>query len=243
MERPDLTRLDYVSHERTHGAALSQLSPVTAGSSENLNSSAVYVVDDDESLRISLDDLFRSFGLRVQAFASPQDFISAPMPDVPSCLVLDVRLRGQSGLAFQNEMARSGRRIPIVFMTGHGDIRMTVTAMKAGAIDFLVKPFRDQDMLDAVTHALEVDRVRRDAERVFARLRVRYESLTTREREVLSHVTAGLLNKQIADQMNLSEITVKIHRGNVMKKMNATSAVDLVRKAEILGIPMPGVAS
>ncbi|CDY76003.1 two-component response regulator [Caballeronia glathei] len=205
-------------------------------------SSIVYVVDDDESLRTALRNLFRSVGLDVQVFASPREFLMYSKPDVPSCLVLDVRLQGQSGLAFQTEIAEAKLSIPIVFMTGHGDIAMSVKAMKAGALDFLAKPFRDQDMLDAVAHALEADRVRRGTEKGMAELRGRYESLTPREREVLGYVVAGLMNKQIASEMNLSEITVKIHRGQAMKKMASRSVADLVRKAEALGVQLPAGA-
>ncbi len=220
---------------------MSGLSPISASSDDDLDSPMVYVVDDDEPVRISLNDLFRSFGLRVQAFPSPREFVSATMPDVPSCLVLDVRLRGQSGLAFQSEIAKSGRQIPIVFITAHGDINMSVRAMKAGAMDFLVKPFRDQEMLEAVAHALETDRARRDAQKVVLGLRDYYELLSHRERQVLALVAAGLMNKQIASRLNVSEITVKVHRAQVMKKMEATSLADLVRKAEILGIPLPSM--
>jgi FixJ family two-component response regulator len=196
----------------------------------------VYVVDDDESMRFSLGTLLRSVGLRVETFDSPRDFLAFPKYDAPSCLILDVRLRGESGLAFQEQIAKSDVHMPIVFMTGHGDIPMTVKAMKAGAVDFLAKPFRDQDMLDAVTNALARDGERLAVEQSIAALRVAYESLTPREREVMGFVVAGLMNKQIASEMNLSQITVKIHRGHVMKKMAARSVADLVRKSESLGV-------
>ncbi|MBP0596115.1 response regulator transcription factor [Paraburkholderia sp. LEh10] len=196
----------------------------------------VYVVDDDESMRFALGNLFRSVGLRVEAFESSRDFLAFPKYDAPSCLVLDVRLRGESGLAFQEHIAKSEVHMPIVFMTGHGDIPMTVQAMKAGAVDFLAKPFRDQDMLDAVANALALDAKRLNAEQSNAALRVAYDSLTLREREVMGFVVAGLMNKQIAAEMNLSVITVKIHRGHVMKKMAARSVADLVRKSESLGV-------
>jgi FixJ family two-component response regulator len=200
----------------------------------------VYVVDDDESMRSALGGLLRSVGLRVETFESPQDFLAFPRDDAPSCLVLDVRLRFESGLAFQEQVMKSGVCMPIVFMTGHGDIAMTVKAMKAGAVDFLAKPFRDQDMLDAVANALARDGERLTAEQAISALRVAYDSLTPREREVMGFVVAGLMNKQIASEMNLSEITVKIHRGQVMKKMAARSVADLVRKSESLGInPQP----
>ena len=196
----------------------------------------VYVVDDDESMRRALINLLRSVGLRVETFGSSADFLAFPKYDAPSCLVLDVRLRGESGLAVQEHIAESDVHMPIVFMTGHGDIAMTVKAMKAGAVDFLAKPFRDQDMLDAVANALARDGERLAVEQSIAALRVAYESLTTREREVMGFVVAGLMNKQIASEMNLSEITVKIHRGQVMKKMAARSVADLVRKSESLGV-------
>jgi FixJ family two-component response regulator len=198
--------------------------------------STVFIVDDDESLREALGSLFRSVSLRVETFGSAADLLRSKLPDVTSCLVLDVRLPGLSGLDFQAELAKANIRIPIIFMTGHGDIPMSVQAMKAGAVDFLTKPFRDQDMLDAVAAALERDRNRRKDEQQFADRRTRFESLTDREREVMGLVTAGLMNKQIAGELGLSEITVKIHRGHVMRKMAARSLADLVRMAELLGV-------
>lgn len=198
--------------------------------------SVVYVVDDDEAMRLALSSLFRSIGLHVETFESSQAFLAFPKHDAPGCLVLDVRLRGESGLAFQDELTKSGMCMPIVFMTAHGDIAMTAKAMKAGAVDFLAKPFRDQDMLDAVSSALARDGERLAAERSIATLRSAFESLTPREHEVLELVVAGMLNKQIASALSLSEITVKIHRGQVMKKMNARSLADLVRKAEALRV-------
>jgi len=200
--------------------------------------SMVYVLDDDESIRLSLSSLLRSVGLTVEVFESSQQFLAFPRREVPSCLILDVRLRGESGLTFQEELARSGLGMPIVFMTGHGDIAMTVKAMKAGALDFFAKPFRDQDMLDAVTQALARDAERLAAEHSTDALRTSYASLTPREQEVMAFVVAGLMNKQIASEMNLSEITVKIHRGQAMKKMAARSVADLVRKAEAIGIAL-----
>lgn len=173
----------------------------------------VYVVDDDESMRDAVRNLLRSVGLNVETFGSAQEFLAFDMPDVPSCLILDVRLKGQSGLAVQEQISASQLGLPIVFMTAHGDIAMTVKAMKAGAKDFLAKPFRDQDMLDAVANALASDEERREACRSVADLRRCYDSLTAREREVMAFVASGLMNKQIAGEMNLSEITVKIHRG------------------------------
>jgi FixJ family two-component response regulator len=196
----------------------------------------VLVVDDDESMRVALTYLFRSMNLEVRVFGSAADFLACKLPDIARCLVLDIRLPGVSGLEFQDDLAEAGIDIPIIFMTGHGDISMSVRAMKAGAVDFLTKPFRDQDMLDAVTQALARDSSSRAGAREVADLRQRFESLTPRQSEVMALVTAGLMNKQIAGQLNLSEITVKIHRGQMMKKMAARSVADLVRMAQALGI-------
>jgi FixJ family two-component response regulator len=197
---------------------------------------AVFVVDDDESMRVALGYLFQSMNLPVKAFSSAAELLNSKLPDIASCLVLDIRLPGVSGLEFQDVLAKAGIHIPIIFITGHGDIPMTVKAMKAGAVDFLTKPFRDQDMLDAVTRALDQDRKRREGETAVSGLRTRLESLTPRQSEVLTLVTSGLMNKQIAGQLNVSEITVKIHRGQVMKKMEARSLAELVKMAELLGI-------
>jgi len=196
----------------------------------------VFIVDDDESIRVALSYLFRSMNLHVEVFSTATAFLESKLPNIASCLVLDIRLPGVNGLEFQDVLAKSGIHIPIVFMTGHGDIAMSVKAMKAGAIDFLPKPFRDQDMLDAVMRALDQDRERRDEREAVSRLRRLFESLTRREREVLTLVISGLMNKQIAYRLEVSEITVKIHRGQVMKKMEARSLADLVRMAEMLGI-------
>jgi FixJ family two-component response regulator len=196
----------------------------------------VFVVDDDQSMRVALTYLFQSMNLRVKAFSSTAELLKSKLPDVVSCLVLDIRLPGVNGLEFQDVLSKTGIHIPIVFMTGHGDIPMSVKAMKAGAVDFLTKPFRDQDMLDAVTRALDRDHKRRKGEKVVSKLRQRFESLSQREREVLTHVTSGLMNKQTAGLLKLSEITVKIHRGNVMRKMEARSLAELVKMAEALGI-------
>jgi len=196
----------------------------------------VFVVDDDPSLRNALTNLFRSVGLRAEVFGSAPELLQSKLPDVPSCLILDIRLPGQSGLDFQTELAKANIHIPIIFMTGHGDIPMTVRAMKAGAIDFLSKPFRDQDMLDAVATAIERDRKRRKDEKIVSDLRAHFDSLTPREQEVLALVAAGLMNKQIAAEISLAEITVKIHRGHIMRKMGARSLADLVRMAEMLGV-------
>ena len=201
----------------------------------------VFVIDDDESIRVALTYLFRSMKLATTVFASAPEFLRATLPDVPSCLVLDIRLPGVSGLEFQDDLAKAGIHIPIVFMTGHGDVPMSVKAMKAGAVDFLTKPFRDQDMLDAVTRALERDRMRREEEKTAANLRTVFETLTRREREVMGLVTSGLMNKQVAGKLNVSEITVKIHRGHVMRKMGARSLADLVRMAEALGLSRANV--
>ena len=196
----------------------------------------VFVVDDDESMRVALTYLFQSMNLHVEVFSTAAAFLESKLPKITSCLVLDIRLPGVNGLEFQDLLAKAGIHIPIVFMTGHGDIPMSVKAMKAGAIDFLPKPFRDQDMLDAVTKALESDRKRRESEAAISDLRARFELLTPREREVMGLVTAGLMNKQIAAETELAEISVKIHRGHVMKKMAARSLADLVRMAETLEI-------
>jgi FixJ family two-component response regulator len=196
----------------------------------------VLVVDDDASLRNALNNLFRSVGLQTELFASASELLQSKLPDVPSCLVLDIRLPGVSGLDFQAELTRANITIPIIFMTGHGDIPMTVRAMKAGAIDFLTKPFRDQDMLDAVTSAIEADRKRRAREVELADMRSRIAELSPRELEVMALVTAGLMNKQVAAETGLAEITVKIHRGHIMKKMGARSLADLVRMAQVLGV-------
>jgi len=196
----------------------------------------VFVIDDDASMRTSLSSLFRSVGLKVEVFDSAIDFLRVARPDAASCLVLDVRLPGVSGLDFQAELAKANIRIPIVFITGHGDIPMTVKAMKAGAVEFLTKPFREQDLLDAVRLGLERDRQRRAGEAIVSELRGRFEALTSREQEVMAFVTSGLMNKQIAADLGVSEITVKVHRGNVMRKMAAKSLADLVRMADVLGI-------
>lgn len=198
--------------------------------------SVVYVVDDDESMRRAVSMLLRSVGYQVETFASATDFLASSRQDVPSCLILDVRLKGQSGLAVQEQFAASKMQIPIIFMTAHGDIAMSVKAMKAGAMDFLAKPFRDQDMLDAVESALTRDAARRQTDTRDAGLRQRYEELTPREKEVMAYVVRGLLNKQIAAELTLSEITIKIHRAQAMKKMGARSLADFVLKAEALGI-------
>ena len=196
----------------------------------------VFVVDDDPSVREALGSLFRSVGLRVELLGSAAEFLQHKRPDGASCLVLDIRLPGVSGLDFQGQLLKANIRTPIIFMTGHGDIPMSVRAMKAGAVDFLAKPFRDQDMLDAVSTAIERDRKRRKEEEVTHDLRARFESLTPREQEILALVVSGLMNKQIAAETELAEITVKIHRGHVMKKMGARSLADLVRMAEALGV-------
>src|SRR5438105_9224168 len=196
----------------------------------------VFVVDDDPSVRRAIQRLVESVGLQVELFGSAQEFLRSERPDAPSCLVLDIRLPGISGLDFQRQLAEANIHIPIIFITAHGDIPMTVRAMKAGAVEFLTKPFRDQDMLDAIQVALERDRARREQDGRLTQLKTLYESLTSREQEVIGHVTAGLMNKQIAAEMGVSVITVKVHRGNVMRKMGAKSLTDLVRMADALGI-------
>src|SRR2546428_8905326 len=199
--------------------------------------STVFVVDDDADVRASIQGLVKSVGLRSQSYGTPQEFLRQKQPDGPCCLVLDVRLPGVNGLDFQRELADAGVRIPIIFITGHGDIPMTVKAMKSGAVEFLTKPFRDQDLLDAIHLALDRDRVRRQQEAEITALRERYESLTPREREVLPLVVSGLLNKQIAAEIGTSETTAKVHRSQLMRKMGAESLADLVRMAEKIGIP------
>ncbi|NUX55707.1 MULTISPECIES: response regulator transcription factor [Paraburkholderia] len=201
--------------------------------------SMVYVIDDDEAMRVALVDLLHSIGLPAQAFPSCREFSAFHKEDVPSCLILDVRLHGETGLAFQDELVKSGIRMPIIFMTGYGDVAMSVKAMKAGAVDFLPKPFRDQDMLDAVTDALACDNERLASQRALAALRACYDSLKPREQQVMLFVVDGLMNKEIASQLELSEITVKIHRAQVMRKMAARSVADLVRMSAALGIETP----
>jgi FixJ family two-component response regulator len=201
--------------------------------------SIVFVIDDDVAMRTTLSSLFRSVGLRVELFGSAHEFARIKVPGVASCLVLDIRLPGVSGLDFQAELAEADIRIPIIFMTGHGDIPMSVKAMKAGAIDFLTKPFRDQDILDAVIRAIERDQKRRDSEKAVSELRILLDSLTSREREVMTLVVAGLMNKQIAAKLGITEITVKVHRGHMMRKMKARSLIDLAATADLLGIRRP----
>jgi FixJ family two-component response regulator len=198
----------------------------------------VFVIDDDSSMRLALEDLIRSVGLEVRVFAAPQEFLQSERPSAPGCLVLDVRLPGMSGLAFQTELLKEGLTLPVIFITGHGDIPMSVRAMKAGAVEFLTKPFHDQDLLDAIHSAIERDRTgRREAMRL-AELRQRLATLSERERQIMTFVVIGRPNKQIAAELGLSEMTVKVHRGQVMRKMLAKSLPDLVRMADQLGEPV-----
>ena len=199
----------------------------------------VFVVDDDPSVRRAIKRLVESVGLRAELFGSAQEFLRSERPDAASCLVLDIRLPGISGLDFQRELAKAGIHIAVVFITGHGDIPMTVRAMKAGAVEFLTKPFRDQDLLDAIQQGLERDRSRRVEEAEDSTLLERLESLTPREREVLPWVVSGLPNKQIADAVGASEATIKVHRSQLMRKMGAPSLADLVRMTEKMGLPSP----
>jgi FixJ family two-component response regulator len=199
----------------------------------------VFVIDDDEAVRDALKRLLGSVGLQAETYASASEFLHSKRPDTSSCLVLDVRLPGLSGLDFQSELAKAQIHLPIIFLTGHGDVPMSVKAMKAGAVEFLIKPFREQDLLDAVQIALERDRARRESDKTTSSVRARFDSLTPREQEVIAFVASGLMNKQIAAEIGVSEVTVKVHRGNVMRKMGAKSLADLIRMADVLGIYRP----
>jgi len=214
-----------------------------AGDTVSRDEPVVFVLDDDPVLRAALVDLLSSVQLQVRAFGSAQDLLQSEFPASPSCLVLDVRLPGLSGLDLQAELTKINNAIPIIFISGHGNVPMSVRAMKAGAVDFLVKPFREDELLDAIAAALERDRKRRADAKAMLELQKMFNSLTGREREVMGFVTGGLLNKQIAHQLGLSEITVKLYRGNVMRKMHARSFADLVRMAELLGVRVTTVPS
>jgi FixJ family two-component response regulator len=200
----------------------------------------VFIIDDDAAVRASIQDLLESVGLRSESFGKAEEFLRSKRQDGPSCLVLDVRLPGVNGLDFQGRLADAGVQIPIIFITGHGDIPMTVKAMKSGAVEFLTKPFVDRDLLDAIHQALDRDRATRQERAELAELRERYETLTSREREVMGLVVSGMLNKQIAAELGNSEVTVKIQRGRVMKKMKAGSLAELVKMAGLLGVPSTG---
>lgn len=206
----------------------------TAVTASQAEEPIIYVIDDDLSVRSSLEDLLASVGLRSMLFGSTREFLDTPRPDAPGCLILDIRMPGMSGLDFQEHMARSGISLPVIFITGHGDIPMSVRAMKAGAVEFLTKPFRDQDLLDAIQQGLAQDRSRRQSSAVGAELQRRHASLNPGEQQVMELVVSGLLNKQIAARLNVSEITVKVRRGSVMRKMEADSLADLVKFAERL---------
>ena len=201
----------------------------------------VFVIDDDPSMRGALENLIGSVGLDVRLFASPREFLGADRPDAPACLVLDVRLQGMTGLAFHEQLVNSGVMLPVIFITGHADVPMSVRAMKAGAVEFLTKPFRDVELLDAIHAAIERDRGRRQDASALEMLRLRYGQLTAREREVMARVAGGLANKQVATELRVSEVTVKVHRGQVMRKMRARSLPDLVRMADRLGLPIEAV--
>lgn len=202
----------------------------------------VFVIDDDASMRGALENLIGSVGLDVRSFASPREFLDAERPDAPSCLVLDVRLQGMTGLSFHEELVKRGVALPVIFISGHADVPMTVRAMKAGALEFLTKPFRDVELLDAIHAGIERDRGRREEAASLDMLRLRYGQLTAREREVMPLVAGGLANKQVATALGVSEVTVKVHRGQVMRKMRATSLPDLVRMADRLGLPIESAA-
>jgi FixJ family two-component response regulator len=220
---------------RAHPAALTGKSAtIDAALARSSQDPVIFIVDDDVAVRESLHGLFRDVGLQAEVFGSPTELLASKLPDAASCLVLDIRLPGVSGLDFQAQLARANINIPIIFITGYADIPMAVRAMKAGAVDFLTKPFREQDILDAVATAIARDRMRRESEKVASEMRARFETLSAREREVMALVTSGLMNKEVAAKTGLAEPTVKMHRGQAMRKMGATSVVDLVKMAKTL---------
>jgi FixJ family two-component response regulator len=224
-----------ISATLAHPAASAGKSAIDAGLPRSSQDAVVFIIDDDAAVREALRNLLQDAHLQAEVFGSPTELLASKLPDAASCLVLDIRLKGASGFAFQAELARANIDIPIIFMTGYADIAMAVRAMKAGAVDFLTKPFREQDLLDAVATAITLDRMRREGEKVASDMRARFETLSAREREVMALVTCGLMNKQVAAKTGLAEATVKIHRGQAMRKMGAKSITDLVKMAEILG--------
>lgn len=234
-----MRRKSVISTYRCPGCALVAWWPLRRGLDRVTDAGTIHVIDDDASLRAALSSLFRSVGFETRLYGDAAAFLAAPKSERPGCLVLDVRLPGLNGLDFQEQLSKAGRHMPVVLMTGHGDVPMSVRGMKAGAVDFLTKPFRDQDMLDAVANAVARDRLRRSSDAKADELRAHYASLSPREQQVMALVATGKMNKQVAGALDLSEITVKIHRGAAMRKMGARSLADLVRMAEALNLTPP----